>query len=131
MNEDVTFIMRRNYLDKNENLPQDIYLKVVAEICHYGCEKEPLFPDDALVQALVNAYKDGIDYSKDKYAQKIKGGRPQKISDEMILEGIREGKTAAEMAKDFGCDPTTIVKREVWKKRKEIVAESAEKVFQF
>jgi len=64
---------------------------------------------------MVNMYKDNIDYSKDRYAAKINGGRPKKVSDEMIIQGFNEGKSAAEMGRAFGCDPSTITKRAVWK----------------
>ena len=115
MTDDVTFIMRRSFLDKIEKLPQETYLKVIAEICHYGCEKEPLFPDDIMIQTMINMYKDNIDFSKERYAAKINGGRPKKVTDEMIIQGFNEGKSAAEMGRAFGCDPSTITKRAIWK----------------
>lgn len=77
--------------------------------------------DDPIVSAFVNMVKSNIDFSKERYEKKVHGGRPQKISDEIILQGIREGKKAAQIAKELGCDPSTITKREVWRKRKEIL----------
>lgn len=41
--------------------------------------------DDPIISAFVNMVKSNIDFSKERYEKKVHGGRPQKISDEIIL----------------------------------------------
>ena len=116
---DITFIMRSSWLDYIAALPLDQRDKILAEIVRYGTEQPMEYANDPVVSSFVNMVKANIDYSKDRYEKKVHGGRPQKVTDEMIAQGIREGKTAATMAKEFGCDASTITKREVWKHRKD------------
>lgn len=125
--EDKTFIVRGSWLDKIANMPLEYRDKIIADIVRYGTEHKLEYADDPFVSSFLNMVKDNIDYSKDLYKKKSQGGRPQKITDEMILEGIRQGKSSVEMAKEFGCDSSTITKRNIWKNRKEI----QEKEFNF
>lgn len=118
--DDITFIVRGKWLDKIATMPLEYRDKIIADIVRYGTERKMEYEDDPFVSSYVNMLKENIDFSKDKYYKKSQGGRPQKVTDEMIIEGIKNGKSSVEMAKEFGCDPSTITKRDIWKKRNEI-----------
>lgn len=124
MAEEVTFIVRGSWLDKIDGLPLEYKDKILADIVRYGTERKMEYKDDPFVQSFVNMVKDNINYSKDLYEKKSKGGRPEKVTDDMIIEGIKMGKTSTQMAKEFGCDSSTITKRPVWKNRKEILSQN-------
>lgn len=73
---DVTFIVRGNWLDKIATMPLEYRDKIIADIVRYGTERKMEYEDDPFVQSYVNMVKENIDYSKDKFYKKSQGGRP-------------------------------------------------------
>ena len=71
---DITFVVHSEWLDCIANLPVEQQDKIIAEIIRYGTGVEMAHSDDAITQAFVNMVKGRIDYSKDKYAQKVEAG---------------------------------------------------------
>lgn len=121
---DVTFIVHSEWLDCIEGLPLEQRDKVIAEIVRYGTGMESCYPDDAVVQALVNMVKKRIDFSKDKYAQKIEAGnstgRKKTVSNEKIWQLAHdEGRKSAEIAEILGCSKSAVDHSEGWARRKD------------
>ena len=67
--------------------------------------------------------KGRIDYSKDKYQQKVDmsktAGRKKKVNDEQIFKLAKSGKTSTEIANILEISKSTVDHSEGWKKRKE------------
>ena len=75
-----TFIIHRDWLKNIEGLPVEQQDKIIAEIVRYGVEMDSQHNDDPITQAFVNMVKGSIDFSKDKYSQKIEAGKPRRVS---------------------------------------------------
>lgn len=121
--EDITFVVHREWLENIAGLPVEQQDKVIAELVRYGTEIEMEYEDNVYIQAVVNMLKNRIDYSKDKYEEKIErgknGGRKKKLDDEKIYQLAIEGKTAKEIAEIMGCSKSAIDHNEGWKRRKQ------------
>lgn len=122
MAEDVTFVMHKEWLDSIAGLPVEQQDKVIAEIVRYGTGCELAYEDDPVIMAFVNLLKSRIDFSKNKYNQKIEmsksAGRKKKVDDEKILRLAREGKSAQQIADMLGCSKSSIDHSEGWRNRK-------------
>lgn len=121
---DVTFIVHSEWLDNISVLPVEQQDKVIAEIVRYGTGIDLMHEEDPTVQALVNMVKGRIDFSKDKYAQKVEkgasAGRKKKVDDKKIWElANKEGKKSDEIAKILGYSKSAVDHSEGWRKRKE------------
>ena len=118
---DTTFIVHSEWLDCIANLPIEQQDKIIAEIIRYGTGNEMVHADDAVTQAFVNMVKGRIDYSKDKYAQKIEGGktsgRKKTINNQKIYDLAKEGKSSAEIAEILECSKSSVDHSEGWKQR--------------
>lgn len=119
---DVTFIFHSDWLDSIKHLSVEQQDKVIAEIVRYGTEREPEHTDDPIVQMAVNFLRGGIDFSKNKYAEKVQGGKNssrKKYSEDRIYEIAREHPdwNSAKMAEFMGCSKSTIDHSEGWKHR--------------
>lgn len=121
MKEDITFIVHSEWLENISCLSVEQQDKVIAEIIRYGTGLELAHEDDAVVQALVNMTKNRIDFSKDKYAQKVNAGktsgRKKKINDEEIWKLAQSGKSSDEIAKILDCSKSSIDHSDGWKNR--------------
>lgn len=139
MPEDITFVVHKEWLDSIKGLPVEQQDKILAEIVRYGTNTGTVHEDDPVVQAFVNILKNRIDFSKDKYNQKIEmsktAGRKKSVDDDEILRLAREGKTSAQIAKILGCSKSTVDHSSGWKKRNEDLIENlndfAENNFEF
>lgn len=105
---DITFVVHSEWLDCIANLSVEQQDKIIAEIIRYGTGVEMMHGEDAITQAFVNMVKGRIDYSKDKYAQKVEAGttagRKRKVSDNEIWNlAHNEGKKSEEIANILGC----------------------------
>lgn len=131
---DVTFVVHKEWLDNIQGLPVETQDKVIAEFVRYGCGEPLKHSDDPGVMSLVNMLKSRIDYSKDKYNQKIEAGkgprRKKKVDDTEIYLLAQEGKTSAEIAEILGCSKSSIDHSDGWRRRKENSIEKVEK-FEF
>lgn len=128
MVEDVTFVMHKEWLDSIAGLPIEQQDKVIAEIVRYGTGCELAYEDDPVIMAFVNLLKSRIDFSKNKYNQKVEmsksAGRKKKVDDEKILRLAREGKSAQQIADMLGCSKSSIDHSEGWRNRKTIREEA-------
>lgn len=121
---DVTFIVHSEWLENIANLSVEQQDKIIAEIIRYGTGCEMAHTDDAITQAFVNMVKSRIDYSKDKYAQKVEAGttsgRKKKVSDSEIWNlAHNEGKKSEEIANILGCSKSAVDHSNGWKQRNE------------
>lgn len=118
-----TFIVHKEWLRNIEGLPVEQQDKIIAEFVRYGCDMELEHNGDAVVQAFVNMLKGRIDFSKDKYEQKVKAGktsgRKKKVNDDLIHKYAREGKTSSQIADMLGVSKSSVDHSEGWRKRNE------------
>lgn len=121
---DTTFIVHSDWLTNIANLDVQQQDKIIAEIIRYGTGIASAHPDDVVTQAFVNMVKGSIDYSKDKYAQKVEGGntagRKKKVDDNEIWKLAHdEKKKADEIAQILGCSKSAVDHSDGWKRRNE------------
>lgn len=120
---DITFVVHSEWLDNIKGLPIEQQDRILAEIVRYGTETKLEHETDSVTASVVNLLKSRIDYSKNKYAQKIEagkvGGRRKKVDDDEILRLAREGKTSSEIAEELGISKSAVDHSSGWKKRKE------------
>lgn len=132
MAEDVTFVMHKEWLDSIAGLPLEQQDKVIAEIVRYGTGCGLAYENDPVIMAFVNLLKSRIDFSKNKYNQKVEmsksAGRKKKVDDEKILRLAREGKSAQQIADMLGCSKSSIDHSEGWRNRKIAREEATEKI---
>ena len=128
---DVTFVVHSEWLESIKGLPLEQQDKIIAEIVRYGANCKLEYEDDAGIASVVNLLKGRIDFSKNKYAQKIEagkvGGRKKKVDDDEILRLAREGNTSAQIAEILGISKSAVDHSEGWKKRKEKSIENWDK----
>lgn len=122
---DTTFIVHSDWLTNIANLDIEQQDKIIAEIIRYGTGITSAHPEDAVTQAFVNMVKGSIDYSKDKYAQKVEGGntagRKKKVDDNVIWNlAHNENKKSEEIAQILGCSKSAVDHSDGWKKRAEM-----------
>ena len=118
---DVTFVVHKDWLDSIQGLPLEQQDKIIADIVRYGCEMKMAHEKDPIVTSIVNMIKGRIDFSKNKYEEKIgknkKVGRKKKYDDEEVLRLARDGFTSAEIADALGCSKSVIDHSEGWRRR--------------
>lgn len=116
-----TFIMHKEWLENISGLPIDQQDKILAEVVRYGTGIKLEHDDDPIVQAFVNMVKGRIDYSIEKYNNKLEmskaAGRKKVFNDEQIYELAQKGMTAQEIAQEIGCSKSTVDKSKGWKNR--------------
>lgn len=117
-----TFIVHKEWLDNIAGLPIEQQDKIIGEVIRYGVGIESKHTDDAIVQAFVNMLKGRIDFSIQKYNEKVEmsksAGRKKKIQDIDVYKLAREGKTSSEIAEILNCSKTAIDHNEGWRQRK-------------
>ena len=124
MEEDITFIVHKEWLDNINTLDIDMQDKVIADIIRYGVKLPAQHEDDPDIVSFVNMLKGRIDYSKLKYEQKKQGGlnngRKKQADDAEIYRLANEGKkNSAEIAEILGVSKSTVDHNIGWKKRNE------------
>lgn len=117
-----TFVFHGEWISQMKNLDSKTQDKVIADIARYGSGLEPIYTDDPVVSTFVNMIKGRIDFSKDKYNEKVESGstfgRKKKVDDKIVWEMAQKGMTAAAIADKLGCSKTSIDHCEGWKNRK-------------
>ena len=118
---DTTFVVHKEWLENIQGLPKDQQDKIISEFVRYGVGLPLMYENDPTIQAFVNMLKGRIDYSKDKYNQKVNMGKAtgqkKKIQNIEILRLAREGRTSTEIAKILGCSKSTVDHSDGWKRR--------------
>lgn len=121
--QDVTFIIHSEWLDCIKTLPVEMQDKIIAEFVRYGAGFPLEHNEDTYVSSMVNMLKGRIDFSKDKYAQKVSGGnkagRSKKIDENQVYELAKIGKTSQEISVILGCSKSSVDHSQGWKRRKE------------
>jgi hypothetical protein len=120
---DRTFIVHSDWLNNIANLPIEMQDKIIADVVRYGCRLDMEYIDDHVVQSFVNMLKGAIDYSVEKYEEKMNmskvAGRKKKVVDNRIYELARQGKNAADIANIIECSVSAVNHSEGWRRRKE------------
>lgn len=119
-----TFIMRGEWINHLESMPQDMQDKITAEICRYGVGAPLKYEDDVMISSFVNFVKGSIDASKSSYDKKVEmsktAGRKRSIDNDKIYELAVKGYTAQEVADTLGISKSSVDKSEGWKRRKTV-----------
>lgn len=132
MAEDITFVVHKEWLDSIQALPVEQQDKILSDIVRYGTESELMHEDDPIVFSFVNLLRGRIDYSKDKYSEKIEmsktAGRKRKVDNCEIYRLAQQGYTSGEIANLLGCSKSSVDHSEGWKSRKQKSFENEDKV---
>ena len=83
---DITFIFHKEWVDNIAHLSVDKQDAAIADMVRYGCKMELQHTDDDNAQTAVNFVKGKIDYSKDKYEQKIEAGKKNGGSNKKLYD---------------------------------------------
>ena len=122
MKDNVTFIMHGDWLENIKALPIEQQDKIIADMVRYGVGMDQVHAADPMVCSVVNMVKKSIDFSKEKYQQKVDmsktAGRKKTVNDRQIYDMARDGKTANQIAEMFGVSKSTIDHSSGWKNRK-------------
>lgn len=120
-----SFVFKKKWIDKIEALPVEQQNQILAEIVRYGTGAEMKYEGDAYISSLVKMVTDEIDFSKEKYNEKLImsqfAGRKKKVDDSQVLRLALEGKNSTEIAEILGVSKSSIDHSEGWKKRKKVV----------
>ena len=118
-----TFIVHKEWLDSIMALPIEQQDKIIADFVRYGTGHELVHENDAVAQSFVNILKGRIDYSKNKYDQKLEmskvAGRKKKFTDDDIRQIIIKYPNikAQEVANMLGVSKSSIDHNQIWKDR--------------
>jgi hypothetical protein len=118
---DVTFIVRKEWLEAIELLPIEQQDKIIADIIRHGTEMPAAHADDPNVVSYVNLLRGRIDASKNEYAKKVENGKTngrKKIVDSKEVYRLAAlGKSAKEVALALGVGVDSIYHDEGWQNR--------------
>ena len=121
MVNDVTFIVHKEWLDAIAALPIDKQDAVIGDLIRYGVELSPAHEDDPMITAMVNLVKGRIDYSKDKYNNKIEAsksaGRKKKTTEEQVYNLAQKYTKSQEIADILGVSKSTVEHNNGWRLR--------------
>lgn len=125
------FLYLEQFMTALEDLDADDKYRATYVLCYYGLYRE--FPEEATavdkmyVKANAKLF-DGQDAYIEKQVERGKqGGRPTKVTDEMIIEEIKKMKeeglviTSDALGKRVGMSAAAIRKRDPWKDKDKIM----------
>lgn len=117
-----TFIFNKEWLSAIEGLPTEQQDAIIGDIVRYGLDIELLHSEDPLTQAFLSMAKKQIDFSREKYEQKVTqskiAGTKKKFSARQIYDLAQSHSKAEEIAEILGCSVSTIHHSEGWRRRK-------------
>ena len=123
MENNITFIMRREWLEHIEDLPIEQQDKIIADMVRYGSELPLEHLDDKDVKSYVNFIKKSIDDSKANYAARQENGKTngrKKVVDSREVHRLAVmGKGAKDIAMALGVGVDSIYHDAGWKNRKD------------
>lgn len=123
MPEDKTFIFHKDWFDSISTLPVEQQDKILGDIVRYGIEVPLAHDDNQMFMVAINFIKSRIDFSKEKYSQKVSNsqsaGRKKITSDDEIYSLALQGYSSAEIANILNCSKSTVDHSKGWKRRKE------------
>ena len=124
-NELDSFVFKRKWIEKIAALPVEQQDQIIAEIARYGVGLPMRRDSDAYIASMVKLVTDEIDFSKEKYQERLVmsqfAGRKKKVDDEQILKLALQGKNSTEIAKILGVSKSSIDHSEGWKQRKKAI----------
>ena len=119
---DITFVVHSDWLKQIETLPVEMQDMIIGDMVRHGCEIDMMHEDDCIVNSFVKGYQGKIDYSKNKYQEKVEAGRTsgrkKKVDDNIVREMALEGKTSQQIAKYLRLSKSTLDHSAGWKSRK-------------
>ena len=123
---DVTFIFHSDWLDCIQGMTVEQQDQIIGDIVRYGTRRDPQHIDDPIISMGVNFCKSKIDFSVNKYLEKVEngkknGGKNKKYTDEMIYKASQGENSSAAVASKLGCSKSTIDHSFGWTKRNEIL----------
>ena len=120
-----SFVFKKKWIEKIAALPMEQQDQILAEIVRYGTGSELKYKDNAVINSMVKLITDEIDFSKEKYSERLVmsqfAGRKKKIDNEQVLRLALQGKNSTEIAEILGVSKSSIDHSEGWKRRKQIV----------
>lgn len=120
-----SFVFKKKWIEKIAALPMEQQDQILAEIVRYGTGSELKYKDNAVINSMVKLITDEIDFSKEKYSERLVmsqfAGRKKKIDNEQILRLALQGKNSTEIAELLGVSKSSVDHSEGWKRRKQIV----------
>ena len=120
-----SFVFKRKWIEKIAALPVEQQDQIIAEIARYGVGLPLQRDSDAYIASMVKLVTDEIDFSKEKYQERLVmsqfAGRKKKVDDEQVLRLALEGKNSTEIAEILGVSKSSIDHSEGWKKRKKVI----------
>jgi hypothetical protein len=118
----VTFIMRGEWLEAIEMLPIEQQDKIIADIVRYGSGIELEHSNDGSIVSYVNLLKGRIDASKDSYQNKKENGkingRKKMLDSQEVWNLAQTGMSADAIAAQLGVSKDSIYHDAGWKQRK-------------
>lgn len=127
------FLYLEQFMTALEDLEEEDKYRATYVLCYYGLYRE--FPEEATAvdKMYVKANSklfDGQDAYIEKQTERGKqGGRPTKVTDEVIIEEIKKMKeegliiTSDALGKRVGMSAAAIRKRDPWKDKDKIILE--------
>lgn len=120
-----SFVFKRKWIEKIAALPVEQQDQIIAEIARYGVGLPLQRDGDAYIASMVKLVTDEIDFSKEKYQERLVmsqfAGRKKKVDDEQILKLALQGKNSTEIAEILGVSKSSIDHSEGWKQRKKAI----------
>ena len=120
-----SFVFKKKWIEKIAALPVEQQDQIIAEIARYGVGLPLQRDNDVYISSLVKMVTDEIDFSKEKYSEKLVmsqfAGRKKKVDDEQILKLALQGKNSTEIAELLGISKSAVDHSEGWKQRKKAI----------
>ena len=121
---DVTFIFHSDWLDCIQGMSIEQQDQIIGDIVRYGTRRDLQHEDDGTISMAVNFCKSKIDFSVNKYLEKVENGKKngsknKKYTDEMIYNASQGESNSAAVATKLGCSKSTVDHNDGWLKRNE------------
>lgn len=121
---DVTFIFHSDWLDCIQGMSIEQQDQIIGDIVRYGTRRDLQHEDDGTISMAVNFCKSKIDFSVNKYLEKVENGKKngsknKKYTDEMIYNAAQGESNSAAVATKLGCSKSTVDHNDGWLKRNE------------
>lgn len=118
----IRMVIMKDWLEQIEKRCNE---KQTAELLYrmlkYGIHEEYKESEDPIVNVMLDLYCPQIDAMQEAYEirteQSKKGGRPQKVDNQMVWQLAKEGHNGADIAGILGVPKTTIYSCAGWKNR--------------
>ena len=124
MGENITFIMRKEWLDNIEDLPIEQQDKIIADMVRYGSEIPLAHQDEKDIYSYVKFIRGSMDKSKSDYKAKQDNGktngRKKLVDSKEVWRLAQQGLTAEMISTQLGISKDSVYHDDGWKNRKNI-----------